>query len=95
MTECESIDRRAASTEVWGSRYSHADPTCAPFEPVRCHTFVTESTFGLPIFRWNDAAQTIAEIQQWWLANQQADRASILSMRASPAAPHCPGSTLQ
>src|SRR3954452_12780483 len=26
--------------------------TCAPFEPVRCHCFITESTFGLPIYRW-------------------------------------------
>jgi putative mRNA 3-end processing factor len=38
------------------------DPTCAPFEPVRCHRFVTESTFGLPIYRWEDPARTIAEI---------------------------------
>jgi putative mRNA 3-end processing factor len=67
--------------EVWvvsGDYKLAPDPTCEPFEPVGCHTFVTESTFGLPIFRWNDAAQTIDEIQQWWLANQQADRASIL-----------------
>ena len=41
--------------EVWvvsGDYKLAPDPTCAPFEPVRCHTFVTESTFGLPIFRW-------------------------------------------
>jgi putative mRNA 3-end processing factor len=49
-----------------------------PFEPLRCHTFVTESTFGLPIFRWSDAARTVAEIQHWWQANRQAGRASIL-----------------
>ena len=29
------------------------DPTCAGFEPVRCDTFITESTFGLPIYRWD------------------------------------------
>ena len=69
------------SGEVWvvsGDYKLAPDPTCEAFEPVRCHTFVTESTFGLPIFRWTDAAQTVAEIQQWWLANRQADRASIL-----------------
>ena len=41
--------------EVWvvsGDYKLAADPTCAAFEPVRCHTFVTESTFALPIFRW-------------------------------------------
>jgi putative mRNA 3-end processing factor len=44
--------------EVWvvsGDYKLAPDPTCAPFEPVRCHTLVTESTFGLPIFRWSDA----------------------------------------
>ena len=38
------------------------DPTCAAFEPVACDTFVTESTFGLPIYRWDPAAAVIAEI---------------------------------
>ena len=41
--------------EVWvvsGDYKLDADPTCAPFEPVRCHMFITESTFGLPIYRW-------------------------------------------
>ncbi len=67
--------------EVWvvsGDYKLAPDPTCAPFEPLRCHTFVTESTFGLPIFRWSDAAQTVAEIQHWWRDNQQSGRASIL-----------------
>ena len=49
--------RRSASSsgEVWvvsGDYKLAPDPTCAPFEACRCHTFVTESTFGLPIFRW-------------------------------------------
>ena len=67
--------------EIWvvsGDYKLAPDPTCAPFEPLRCHTFVTESTFGLPIFRWSDTAQTVAEIQHWWLDNQQSNRASIL-----------------
>src|SRR4026207_793464 len=41
--------------EVWvvsGDYKTDPDPTCAAFEPVRCHTFVTESTFGLPVHRW-------------------------------------------
>ncbi|EJW12777.1 mRNA 3-end processing factor [Rhodovulum sp. PH10] len=37
------------------------DPTCTPFEPVRCHVFITEATFGLPVFRHGDAA---AEVQK-------------------------------
>jgi putative mRNA 3-end processing factor len=67
--------------EVWvasGDYKVEADPTCAPFEPVRCHTFVTESTFGLPIYRWAPQAQVFAAIDAWWLANARAGRASVL-----------------
>ena len=52
--------------------------TCAPFEPVRCHCFITESTFGLPIYRWRPQAEVMAEINAWWAANAQAGRASLL-----------------
>lgn len=40
----------------------HIDPTCAAFEPVRCDTFVSESAFGLPIYRWDGTAEVIAGI---------------------------------
>lgn len=42
------------------------DPTCAPFEPVHCHTFITESTFGLPVFRWRDPWAVAADMLEWW-----------------------------
>ena len=54
------------------------DPTCPPFEPIRCDTFVTESTFGLPIFHWDPATDVIAELLAWWEDNRAADRASLL-----------------
>ncbi|MBL0943084.1 MAG: ligase-associated DNA damage response exonuclease [Hydrogenophaga sp.] len=54
------------------------DRTCAPFEPVRCHTFITESTFGLPIYRWRPDAELFAEINAWWARNAEAGRASVL-----------------
>lgn len=54
------------------------DSTCAPFEPLRCHTFLTESTFGLPIFRWPAEAEVMAAIHAWWRGNQDAGRASLL-----------------
>ena len=41
---------------VSGDYKDAADPTCAPFEPVRCHVFVSEATFGLPVFRHPPAA---------------------------------------
>ncbi|CAN5811584.1 ligase-associated DNA damage response exonuclease [soil metagenome] len=67
--------------EVWvvsGDYKTEPDPTCTPFEPVRCHTFVTESTFGLPIYRWAPQAEVFAEVAAWWRANREAGRASVL-----------------
>ena len=67
--------------EVWvvsGDYKLEADPTCASFEPVRCHVFVTESTFGLPIYRWAPQAEVLEEIHGWWRANQGKGKASVL-----------------
>ena len=66
---------------VWvasGDYKLEADGTCAPFEPVRCHTFITESTFGLPIYRWPAQAALWAEINAWWQANAAEGRPSVL-----------------
>ncbi len=67
--------------EVWvvsGDYKLGADPTCAAFEPVRCHTFISESTFGLPVYRWAPQTETMAEIDAWWRANKAAGKASLL-----------------
>jgi putative mRNA 3-end processing factor len=67
--------------EVWvvtGDYKVEPDPTNADFEPIRCHTFVTESTFALPIYRWPDASETFEEINRWWRQNQEAGKASLL-----------------
>jgi putative mRNA 3-end processing factor len=54
------------------------DRTCAPFEPVRCDVFITESTFGLPIYRWASDEQVFAEINRWWAGNAAQGRVSVL-----------------
>jgi putative mRNA 3-end processing factor len=54
------------------------DPTCAPFEPVPCDTFITESTFGLPIYRWDPTRSVIQDILGWWDANRAAGRTSVI-----------------
>ncbi len=66
---------------VWvasGDYKTGPDATCLPFEPVPCQTFITESTFGLPVFRWADQAEVFAQINAWWRVNAQAGRASVL-----------------
>jgi putative mRNA 3-end processing factor len=67
--------------EVWvisGDYKLEAEATCAPFEPLRCDTFVSESTFGLPIYRWRPQAEILLDIAAWWRRNAQAQRASVL-----------------
>jgi putative mRNA 3-end processing factor len=66
---------------VWvvaGDYKRAADPTCEPFEPIACDTFVTESTFGLPVYRWDPTRSVIAELLSWWNDNAGAGRTSVL-----------------
>ncbi|MBX3604279.1 MAG: ligase-associated DNA damage response exonuclease [Piscinibacter sp.] len=67
-----------ASGDFFVSGAGDRNPTCAPFEPVRCDCFITESTFGLPIYRWRPQHEVLAEIDAWWRANAEAGRASVL-----------------
>ena len=67
--------------EVWvasGDYKRSPDLTCAPFEPQRCHAFITEATFALPAFRWDPPADTVREICDWWDEMRAAGRPSIL-----------------
>jgi putative mRNA 3-end processing factor len=73
--------RIQAGAQVWvvsGDYKLEDDGTCEPFEPVRCDTFITESTFGLPIYRWDPQTAVFAGINDWWRANASAGRASVL-----------------
>lgn len=67
--------------EVWvasGDYKLEADGTCAPFESVRCDTFITESTFGMPIYRWQAQAEIFDDINRWWRGNAQQGRTSVV-----------------
>jgi putative mRNA 3-end processing factor len=67
--------------EVWvvsGDYKRQADPTCAAFEPVACHTFITEATFALPIYTWDPPPAVTGEIAAWWRANRDDGRPSVL-----------------
>lgn len=67
--------------EVWaisGDYKVQPDATCEAFEPVPCHVFVTEATFGLPIYRWQPAPVIFSAMQAWWEANAAAGRTSVL-----------------
>ncbi len=72
------VEHRGRVWVVSGDYKLGADRTCAPFEPVRCDVFVTESTFGLPVYRWTDDATVFGQIDDWWRLNAAAGRASVL-----------------
>ena len=66
---------------VWvisGDYKRAADPTCAPFEPLRCDVFVTESTFALPVYHWDPAAAVIADLDAWWRQNAERGLTSVV-----------------
>ena len=63
---------------VSGDYKTDPDPTCAAFDPVKCDLFVTESTFGLPIYRWPNEQEVFADINRWWKGNQATGKTSLL-----------------
>jgi putative mRNA 3-end processing factor len=72
------IERRGEVCVASGDYKTAPDPTCAPIEPIRCHTFLTESTFGLPLYRWPAADTVFADLNAWWRANQALGRTSLV-----------------
>ncbi|GAB5466489.1 MAG: ligase-associated DNA damage response exonuclease [Candidatus Kapaibacteriales bacterium] len=67
--------------EVWvvtGDYKLGKDKTCAEFEPVKCNTFITESTFGLPIYRWKPEAELETEMNEWWKKNAEQGKTSLI-----------------
>jgi putative mRNA 3-end processing factor len=72
------IEHRGDVWVVSGDYKLDDDPTCDGFEPVRCHTFISESTFGLPIYRWRAPQRIVDDIAAWWRVNADANRVSML-----------------
>ena len=72
------IEHRGEVCVVSGDYKLENDGTCQPFEPVPCQTFVTESTFGLPIYHWRPQADVFGEIHDWWRENQARTRTSVV-----------------
>ena len=67
--------------EVWvftGDYKTEDDGVAIPYEPVKCHTFITECTFGLPAFKWQPQEEVFAEINNWWQQNQSEGRTSVI-----------------
>ncbi|MBX2923976.1 MAG: ligase-associated DNA damage response exonuclease [Chitinophagaceae bacterium] len=67
--------------EIWvvsGDYKIENDGLSGTFEPVRCHTFISESTFGLPVYHWKSQQEIFADIRQWVTGNQRAGKTSVM-----------------
>ncbi|MEO6721302.1 MAG: ligase-associated DNA damage response exonuclease [Ferruginibacter sp.] len=67
--------------EVWvasGDYKTEDDGISGAFEPVRCNTFISESTFGLPIYKWKKQHEIFADIKEWVTQNNAALKTSVL-----------------
>ncbi|MGG7645532.1 ligase-associated DNA damage response exonuclease [Rhodovulum sp. YNF3179] len=71
--------------EVWvvsGDYKPEDDGLSTPFAPLRCHAFISECTFGLPVFTWRPQAEVVAEIEAWWRATAAEGRVAVLGAYA-------------
>jgi len=67
--------------EVWvftGDYKTEDDGISTPYEVVKCNTFITECTFGLPAFKWIPQKEVFHNINQWWAENQKEGKTSVL-----------------
>jgi putative mRNA 3-end processing factor len=68
--------------EVWvfsGDYKLEHDNISTPFEPVKCHAFITESTFGLPVYKWKPQHEVFEDINQWWKKNREQGKTSLIA----------------
>ncbi|KIC48354.1 ligase-associated DNA damage response exonuclease [Tateyamaria sp. ANG-S1] len=71
--------------EVWVASGDYKvvdDGLSTPFEPVKCHHFITESTFGLPVFRWQSQDVIAGQINDWWAGCKAAGKTAFLGCYA-------------
>lgn len=67
--------------EVWvhsGDYKLEEDPLSQAFEPQKCHHFITESTFGLPVYNWPEPKLVFDEINTWWRTNKEQGLVSVI-----------------
>ncbi len=67
--------------EIWvftGDYKIEDDGLATPYESIKCHTFITECTFGLPAFLWRPQQEVITDINNWWAENQANGQTSVL-----------------
>lgn len=72
------LEHRGEIVLVTGDYKLGNDPTCESWSPVQCHTMITESTFGLPVYRWPSQQHVTDSINDWWRSNAASGRSSAI-----------------
>ena len=72
------LEHKGKVAVVSGDYKLEADGLSEPFEPIKCHEFVSECTFGLPVYRWEKQNEIFSQINGWWQDNAAQKRNSIL-----------------
>jgi len=73
--------RVVSQGEIWvvsGDYKTEDDGVCAPFEPVACHHFISECTFGMPVYQWKPQSQLFADMNNWWQHNVENNIATVV-----------------
>ena len=68
--------------EVWvasGDYKLENDGLAEPFESIKCNTFITESTFGLPVYDWKPQEEVFADINSWWRKNSEEGKVTFIT----------------
>jgi len=73
------VEYKGETWVVSGDYKLENDGLSTPFEPITCDVFITESTFGLPVYKWKAQESVFAEINQWWQNNANEGKASLLT----------------
>ncbi len=72
------LEHRGQVVVISGDYKLGEDPTCERWQPVKCHLFVTESTFGLPVYRWPSNQALVESINDWWRESRESGKCCIL-----------------
>lgn len=72
------IEYRGEICVVSGDYKTDTDQTSCGFEVVPCNTFITESTFGLPVYRWPSQTTVVTQMNEWWRENAESGRPTVL-----------------
>jgi putative mRNA 3-end processing factor len=72
------LEHKGEVAVISGDYKTENDGLSAPYENIKCNLFVSESTFGLPIYKWKPQREIFDDINNWWKRNAEKGKASVL-----------------